>query len=799
MADGDALQELGALHSGFSELARVIPTRSLLDFQEALNQISVQSTGNAAGIRLVNSSLVDLTRTTTISRNEFARYVADYSTGVNRLNMGLSSFTTLAQAVNKVDPFNTENRVRGLLQYSNQYGSIIQKLFSSYDQEKNKLTDVNTAYRVRELAIAKGDYALQGLIETLTRGGVAQDNFATKSLKMAQAMGNARLTMAQAFTNLPGIGGLLDYFGTPSGANSLLITGALGAGRFSADFYKKLGSGVAGGGAGGVANPQTGGAQTWGAGVLPVWANRNIGKTSWSPGPGNMAMFGLAGIASAAQLGEAHSPGEAGGSLGSTVGSAGYMLGPLVGTATTLVGSLLGKLFAEKTPWGQKAFENFGPTKEEKDAVANELERTAKRIQVSGDTLAQSFAYVARSAQQNINLVREEYTNPGLIKGATRANIQANIGYQGALVGTGQVSVQALLGSQKALYQSIGAQIADTQALKGAIETGNPVAVTQAFLKSHGITKAYNSSSSIKDYGLSSDELSELTSLHSGMRNPETSKAMTLTIDTEVKNLQSQQIQAMNLVRRTYMEQMTGMAMGLANGTYTMPSMMSDRQKYGGHYGESSGMAGYMPLTRAAIAGRAVNERFGDRWGTQYASQLGNPIAGDIAGRTGLGGRGTAYVGRNSSGGVVNPGVRTPWHSMPWSFVSGAYRDPNRFNVPQHSEGMPFGAGTGRWGGSGVYGGEALHTWSAGQTVSSKQIADSSVKWAEDIAKMSRGESIDGGKHAARFGGWGGSQAQGPSKEATQKAILEESKKQTELLGRIPGAVTSAVSSLGNS
>ena len=840
MAD-NAFEELGKLHSGFSDLARIIPTQALIDFQVSLNNIAVQIGQNSSVFSQFNRSLQQINQTTTISQTQFARYTAEYVANVNRINLSMTQFVNLATAANRIDPFNTDQRIRGLLQYSNQYGAIVGRLFESYNKEAGMLRDLKDAYRLREVAFATGNNEMGGFIEALIRGDRAQENFASRSQKLVKSVKDASLSFADFVVQSRPISAVLDAISGKSGGSALAVgAGAVGLTYMMNHILPAVKTGIGGTtsnftqisklagsfGMSGLDLASTMSTSWWespaatkrarrqaaavqsaiNSGGGENWANlssldqdimianemrqnaKNLAanRVNFAITKGLPALVGVAGgISNAANASSAM---EMGAGIGSAIGSLGYLIpeaGPVAGGVTTMAGTSIGGLVGHMFEKGQ----TFNPYSE-KEKADQKLVAAAEALERSAHVVETSFAYAASASAKNIGFIREEWENPLTAEGSKRALIQARLGYQGALVGTGQVPVSTQISLQRELISSIAGERGKIEEEYKRFQHGESYAdlSTKRYLASIG----HAGESWIDPAGraklkteLSPTQIATITHIGDDANEQEkTPEAVKNQYEKTIADLKKQEIESMHLVRRSYMEQFTGQAMGLANGTYTMPSMMSDRGKYGGSYVESSGAAGFLPLTKADIASRAAQQRYGDRWGIRWASQQANPIAGAVADAAGIGGGNGIIASRNASGAMVYT------QETRYGTVSGPGIIPNA--------GIPHAEAAGRLISktlAGPYGTASIDKSIPAAVAQGSlwKMADALRGWGD--SGFGHKESYDqfyfrqrgktahlqtafgtynpyaGGNPTIRSGGWGGSHSSGPAKDETLQKI----------------------------
>ena len=697
--------ELAELTSGLSELSRLIPTRDLLDFQRSLNTLEIQFGDNAGAVAEFSKSLKSLNADTVLSQNQIVRFSAQYATSINQISLSMANFATIARASATIDPFNTEARIAGFTRFSNKYGSLMNELFSTYDKEKHQLTDLKRAYEARELALHDHDYALAASIETMVRGGQAADDFAFKTQKLGKAFQNSTLNIAKFVTDIPLVNQAMAAASTDTGSTALTLAGILGGGYG----IKRIGGKIFGAGTSKTASSSvrslTNAQRLAGASELeieemtlaktpgvmsPGWLGRFFGSTGKVLGRGLPYAGAVVGVASGASelyQGSKHLDqqrmGQAAGSLaGVPVGMA---LAPETFGISLIVAPMIGGFIGK---W-------LSSVKEGTDDLAGSsaiLARASESLQKGADKFPQSFAAIAINAQALVERMKVKYRSPEQEEGSKLALLQSKAAWQRTLAGTGQVPISTSIQTTRDIISQFDKQEQD---LKNQLPE---IIRKESVISESTYAKEFYKNNNVTHWSeLKPDDLKKFRKGWNDIQQDKTlkikgSEASSNVIQAEIFNIEKEKIEAMALVRRTYMEQFTGQAMGLNPGTYTMPSMMSDYNKFGPSYITGGSGAGYPLLTKEAIANRTHQKRYGDLWGSKYASDVSNPISGDVAHAMGVG-----------SSGVMSDRGR---HGIPGR--GGDHRGSSGVMSDRGRHGIPGRGGDHRGSSGGSFG----HSWS---------------------------------------------------------------------------------------
>jgi hypothetical protein len=321
------IKEITELNSAFAELSRVIPTSALEEYQKSLNTVAILHQKSADEIEALSKSMETLTKGTSVSKNELARFTAGYVESTNRLSLSLTQFQRIAVDTSKIDPFNTQERVRGILEMTRQYGSLTQGLADG----SRKST---TALRLMNLALQDGNESMAGFFQTMARGGTAQDNFASKQERVVKILKDVKLGFAGFIGDSKVIDSALGILSNHTAA-TLASLAAAGAGvHFVGNVYKGLthGAGAAGGAAARGATP------------LARLVRRIPGRLL-----GGAAAIGLGAYEYSHAENEHDKAAAVGGTLGGLVlGALGTAFGgPVVGIGLGLLGNKLGREVAE--------------------------------------------------------------------------------------------------------------------------------------------------------------------------------------------------------------------------------------------------------------------------------------------------------------------------------------------------------------------------------------------------------------------------------------------------------------------
>lgn len=654
----DPQQTISELTHPFGEiggLAGLLPLSDLIAYERALNQLQIATSRNADQQTALANAITQVSRTTSISRLEMTKLSTDYATSLGNINLRIQSFINLSQTASRIDPFNAGDRVRALLKYSETYGGIVDRIFATSRTEEDRIKATNEAFRLREVAIATGDRQMAAFIEATIRGTSAEETFATQIHKVGKELENAKVHMADFATSSSLVHGGLKLVGTQAGASIFdiaTLVGALGTlGTLGKKFFGH-------GGGGGAAHPT--GIPVVRNNILPEEAmmemseDARLAKALEIRGAGAKmgALRGLkaggiftlvsAGLSLADILttpkGEDRrtiATGRATGSfLGGTLGVAagGAVTGAAIGSifpgAGTAAGAIIGTIV------GGIAGSSAGGAAGEKFTTnlvkAHEpLEKFTERLHKASEAVKSldSFAESARGAAANINLVRLEFSNPFTKEGSRRTLIGARGEFIQSAIGLGVTTPQMSIQNTLQMVQSLRDEL--TKVHNAPINMRSQDELKQA---REAIAERVTGAKNVAEaFGILKGDPAKTEALRKELlgvrreRTPDQIEAAKNTRQTQEFQIRAQINDSIKIARRTFMEQMSGAAMNLPTGTFTMPSMLSDRSIFGSGFIEG----GFQKLTPEEIKKRSRQPTFSTMQGL-LASDIQNPIAKDI-------------------------------------------------------------------------------------------------------------------------------------------------------------------------
>ena len=606
----DAIQELAQHNEALKILSELIPTRALVEYETSLNNIAVAYQKDTQEITKLGVAFKNLTAGTRLTSMDLARGAAEFSAAVNKTSMSVDQYARIATQAAKLDPINATRRIRDVADLARQYGTLTRGL----DTNNTAQMQAVTAMRLSTLELQRGNIERSRFLLQMAEGRQAMGTFAERQAILTAKFQENRLEAGKFIGESKLLGSALDLVGSKYGSWLALAYGAkltVSGGKSLLSYFKggAVGAG-AGAGAGASLAPgamtaaeeatlrATGGLGRFGSTMATTYAGAaEAGGARAALGmAGNRALSGFGKYAKRAPLigaaiygyeamygndGHQDNFGRAsatGGFVGSWGGAAagaavGSMILPGIGTAIGAVvggigGDKFGRDFAEK--WAGQAAK--GPERVAREAEA--LEKS-KDPELDRRRTIRERVEAILGVQTELKTALDEFDPT---QQRSRA-LDARQGIVGQLASMGQIGPAA----------------------------GMDIAKQKIDLAQEQITILTNAQNAFA-----------AESANSAVSVAQHAKEASILI----QGIQTKQLQETVNFRRGFLEQFATAASNAPSGTYTMPSQLSDRQKYGGSYVQSPGSGGYMTLEN--ISGRKRQPRM-----QAFAAEKFQPVIND--------------------------------------------------------------------------------------------------------------------------------------------------------------------------
>ncbi len=573
------IELVNELKDQFNELGKFIPSSELQQFEISLNNVAIGLGQASTAYREFDQAQRSAIQGTTLSRTEFTRMTSDYANSVNKLNLSVANFTKLSVASAKADPFNSALRVKGLTQYASMYGSLTQRVIAGLDNQRRSATYAADAQRLLTLMLARGDYASAHFTQQLINGYKAADSYAEKVQEISTRFQDLTLRTGLVGSSLNVVGGVMKALDTDTGSTIVkigLLVAAVGAAKLGFSRFYSLIRPAAGaaGTTGAAAAVSAGAAKIAPWSIAALAAGKTLAPTAgllkripWlgaglTVGASAFSYFNEKDPAKRRDIGARGIGGAAGTLLGGVGGS---FVAPGAGT---LVGGVAGEVAGENIASGiQKSLANWtgwgGLFKNIKDSFIGGPGETPGTSASNAD-FAKEWVLKSDSMLRDIKAISEVYGSPEIDQGGNRNRLKAQISLTDQQQGMGLIGPQQSISLRQQVIKSF------------QDEQGEIFEAQERFFAEKGGKTAENLKQASQIFGV------------------------------RINEINSEILTQVGGIRRSWMEQMTGGAMGLGSGTFTMPSMPSQKQLYGNHYMQTSGTYGFQQVSSADIKGRSA-------------------------------------------------------------------------------------------------------------------------------------------------------------------------------------------------
>lgn len=652
------MAELSDLTSALGAFKALIPTHELVEFEIAMTGVSLALGKGSHDFQNLSKAAENLKNTTAASRMEFTKMMEVYSASAVKGTVSADSFQKMHQALARINPFGATQAMGALKEYP----LLMDSIAKSVDSTTGKVTDLKAAQELYVTLLAKGDLANANNIAGMINGTAAASGTAVAYKKLASNQSDLSISSANAVMSLRPMQHILQLLDSSIG--TLIVRGValkglwaiagpaiknvLGVGIPAAGAAATGAAGVGAkgmslgvqqvfvvnwpasmGGSGGSGGGPTSGTHTQPATKSKVKpSGTRMSRRLAKGGAGRAAASKAGALALGAKslpllgalLGGVESfmdEKDSGGSTGAAVtrgattaggawggAAAGAAIGSLAGPIGTAVGGVIGGIL------GGMGGDSIGKLLTKGNANTEGILDETRNSETPEVIATKSILAI----RKNVDSSDARFTGPGGQMKALADFLQSKMSLSESMVAKGLIGPQAQYSIAKEQVALKEKQIAD---------------VTKKHVAEIAAIKA--------DPTKGKMDIDAANQLYGA----------------KINALKLEQLNQMGTVRRSYMEQMGGGAMGLPTGVYTDRNVLSERNLRGDHYVDVTGLHGFTKTDAKSIQDRKSTTPF------RKSMSDFRPLEADILNSSGIG-PSRPPAGPKPRAPVSHPGLPAP-------------------------------------------------------------------------------------------------------------------------------------------
>jgi hypothetical protein len=250
----DLPEEVSHLADQFGNFSRLLPTRDIKDFDEALTSLGISLGKSDTELGNIDQSLKGLRNSSNLAKGDFVSMADSFYRSAGRATLSLKDFQNIASQVSKVDPFHAAERTREL----ERYGPLLTGLTGNLKNNRD-------AYRLLTIAESEHNYGAAATIRAMINGEKASDSYAFSIKKLGNVYKDVSLDAANFISQSTTLKSTFNFLTSDMGAGLVKVGAAfLAATVARRGFFALTGFG---GGHGGLPIPTPGTPPT----PLPRW------------------------------------------------------------------------------------------------------------------------------------------------------------------------------------------------------------------------------------------------------------------------------------------------------------------------------------------------------------------------------------------------------------------------------------------------------------------------------------------------------------------------------------------------